>query len=263
MLFSRKCKGILVVSIIIIFSILFVGVPLVINECYKADTGYITKWGAADVLSYYGVILGSIVAIISLMVTITVTRKQILSERTYTCARTKWEQTEAVVAKALLDISPLKLLVIGKTGDNLTASVNNIVAHLNTYALNAKTSLDTIKCYVSPDEYKKIEPLINAIFSSIQEFCSIEEDLMKQYSVIQTTLASNGHISDQELHTRISEINRIMERVLPAHSGTYQNILNLKRDIFERIYIDIEAEANQILFFKRRKAHADTNMKVE
>ena len=34
--------------------IFVVGVPIIINECYKANSGYITMWGAADVLSYYG-----------------------------------------------------------------------------------------------------------------------------------------------------------------------------------------------------------------
>lgn len=31
--------------------IFVVGVPIIINECYKANSGYITMWDAADVLS--------------------------------------------------------------------------------------------------------------------------------------------------------------------------------------------------------------------
>lgn len=31
--------------------IFIVGVPIIINECYKANSGYITMWGVADVLS--------------------------------------------------------------------------------------------------------------------------------------------------------------------------------------------------------------------
>lgn len=33
------------------------GIPLLINEMYKVDNGYITLWGATDVLSFYGTIL--------------------------------------------------------------------------------------------------------------------------------------------------------------------------------------------------------------
>ena len=36
-----------------------VGVPIIINECYKANSGYMTIWGAADVLSYYGTIIAA------------------------------------------------------------------------------------------------------------------------------------------------------------------------------------------------------------
>lgn len=47
--------GIIGLLAVIIFVIV---VPIVINECYKANSGYMTIWGAADVLSYYGTILG-------------------------------------------------------------------------------------------------------------------------------------------------------------------------------------------------------------
>lgn len=42
---------------------LIVGIPIIINECYKANCGYITVWDGADVLGYYGAILGSIIAV--------------------------------------------------------------------------------------------------------------------------------------------------------------------------------------------------------
>lgn len=46
-----------------------------INESYKNGQGYITMWNAADVLSYYGNILGSAATIIALIVTIRFTSK--------------------------------------------------------------------------------------------------------------------------------------------------------------------------------------------
>lgn len=39
-----------------------IGGPIIINECYKGDSGYITIWSAADTLSYYGTVLGALVA---------------------------------------------------------------------------------------------------------------------------------------------------------------------------------------------------------
>ena len=41
----------------IIAIIMIVVIPLLINEIYKADTVYVTKWDANDVLQYYGSVL--------------------------------------------------------------------------------------------------------------------------------------------------------------------------------------------------------------
>jgi uncharacterized membrane protein len=40
-----------VISGLIAVIIFVVGVPIIISECYKANSGYITMWDAADVLS--------------------------------------------------------------------------------------------------------------------------------------------------------------------------------------------------------------------
>ena len=56
-------KKILFAIAVLLGIILFVfGVPIAINECYRVG-GYITLWNAADVLGYYGTILGAVVSI--------------------------------------------------------------------------------------------------------------------------------------------------------------------------------------------------------
>lgn len=47
-----------------------IGIPVIINESYKANSGYMTMWGAADALAYYGTILGALVAVATVVVTI-------------------------------------------------------------------------------------------------------------------------------------------------------------------------------------------------
>ena len=54
--------------------VLIVLIPVVINELYKMNTGYITMWGASDVLNYYGAILGSLVTVGALVITIIFTK---------------------------------------------------------------------------------------------------------------------------------------------------------------------------------------------
>ena len=41
------------ILIAVIALALIVGVPIIINECYKTNSRYMPIWGAADALSYY------------------------------------------------------------------------------------------------------------------------------------------------------------------------------------------------------------------
>ncbi len=61
--------------VIIVCIILIIVVPIIINESYKMNKGYITLWDASDVLSYYAVVLSGIITIVALIVTIHFTSK--------------------------------------------------------------------------------------------------------------------------------------------------------------------------------------------
>lgn len=51
------------------------GIPIIINELYKCNTGYVTLWTAADVLSFYSVIFSGVITIGALIVTIYYSKK--------------------------------------------------------------------------------------------------------------------------------------------------------------------------------------------
>ena len=55
-----------IVLIILVAIFLIIGVPIIINECYKANFGYSTVWNGADALGHYGAILGSVIAVVTL-----------------------------------------------------------------------------------------------------------------------------------------------------------------------------------------------------
>lgn len=56
-----KVKNIIVIgAVLLIVLILLFGVPFVINELYMKNEGYITLWGAGDVLLFYGNVLSFI-----------------------------------------------------------------------------------------------------------------------------------------------------------------------------------------------------------
>lgn len=67
--FLKKVLAVLVLIAVII------GVPIGINECYKANEGYVTVWGGADVLSYYGAIVASAGAAIGVFFSIKAANK--------------------------------------------------------------------------------------------------------------------------------------------------------------------------------------------
>lgn len=70
-----KIAKIILIALATVF--LVAGVPIIINECYKADCGYITVWDGSDLLGYYGTVLGAVIAVVSIIVTISFTKKQI------------------------------------------------------------------------------------------------------------------------------------------------------------------------------------------
>ena len=74
---KSKIKSILKwIAIVASCIVLIVLVPVLINECYKYGSGYITVWGASEVLSYYGTIVAAAGAAIGVFLTIQYSQKQ-------------------------------------------------------------------------------------------------------------------------------------------------------------------------------------------
>ena len=71
------------IIIAIIFLVTAIVGPLVINSLYKKNPDYITTtmWDANDMLAYFGVILGGVATIISLVITILYNNRQIRIEQ--------------------------------------------------------------------------------------------------------------------------------------------------------------------------------------
>lgn len=64
-----------IITIIVGIAVIF-GIPIIINECYKADSGYITMWTAADMLSYCGTIIAACGAAVGIFVSIKFSQEQ-------------------------------------------------------------------------------------------------------------------------------------------------------------------------------------------
>ena len=95
-----------ILMIVLVFLLFSIAIPIAINESYKHGVVYVTKWDAADVLSYYGTILSATATVIAMVMTIAFTRKQINRDSYLKNESDKWSIIESVFADALDSIRP-------------------------------------------------------------------------------------------------------------------------------------------------------------
>lgn len=103
-------KLVKIIAIVLTMLVLIFGVPIVINECYKANCGYSTAWDASAMLGYYGVILGAIITVLTLIATITFTKKQIQRESFLKTESEKWSKLKSIFLDILSNINPMVTL---------------------------------------------------------------------------------------------------------------------------------------------------------
>lgn len=91
---------IILISILCCLFFIFV-IPIAINELYKEGAGYITLWGASDVLSFYAVILSGLITIGVLVATIFYNKR--VTEKQINLARAQVNVPFLVIEKVYLD----------------------------------------------------------------------------------------------------------------------------------------------------------------
>lgn len=258
---DKKKVGIIALAILL-FVVFVIGVPLGINACYQCDTVIITtQWGASDVLSYYGTLLGAVTTVAALVVTIAFTKKQIQHDRFLDQNYTKWERIESSITKILTDISPLIINDFGEMDNLKIETLLAILTHLQAYETTIKTSLDAMKCHINSHDRQQIAAFEEQLTDCIAQFCEIEQKLRDEVFKLATATAMNqGSLPPNDLLLFCNEFRETIDKIQPAHDGPYQELLGRKREVFDRIYADIEQQADEILQFKKRKKnhHAHT-----
>ena len=176
-----KIKRIAKIVLIILGAIfLIVGVPIIINECYKANSGYTTVWDGADALGYYGSILGSIIAVATLAITIIFTKKQIQRESFIRTETEKLSKLETIFGEILDSINPMETMK--KVMDNGFIDPTKAINILQKYQLNCKTACDRLNAHLNMSDYPKFKKIIESIASISEEFVSISQGEIDQYS---------------------------------------------------------------------------------
>lgn len=262
-------------AIAVLFGIiLFVfGVPIVINECYKAG-GYVTLWSAEDVLSYYGTILGATVSVVVLAATILFTRKQIRHDQFVNSQSEKWKSVDAIINQAIASVQPLHVaqMVYADVGyEHAGETINKLQRHI----MNMKKSLDMINCHLDSTERKRLSALIQQILSCMEEVESLASQMVQQLSCIQRNklhenykellrlaLQSPDTVDEETVQNyqnylkanpytppdRITEeIGDIGLKLVGTYNTTYQSLLDKKREVFRDIERENMEKADEIL----------------
>ena len=268
---SKRTKFLIILGAVF----LIVGIPVIINECYKANCGYITVWDGSDVLGYYGTILGSVIAVISIIVTITFTKKQIQRESFLKNEDEKWNRLREIFLQILNDINPMR--VLKDVMDNGFTDPTKAIHLLQRYQLDCKMANDLLNVHLNMSDYPKFKELIDGIATTAEYFVGISQKEIDQYSDLriwqhkdtaqemlriekehpgsfpEDHVALNEEIiekiktiSYENINLQITQLNT---EFVQAYEEKYRALLQLTGSTFEAIAIETQRQADSMLSF--------------
>ena len=268
----------LIFAFVVVIFFIFV-IPIIINESYKSNSGYMTMWGAGDVLSYYGTALGSAVTIAVLFVTISFTRKQIQRESYLKDEKEKWSNLDNIISKTLIELNPMPSfqLAISIGFDDPYAAISTFQEYMH----KCKTSTDILLAYLSTEDYPKVQQLIDKITENSKLYCNIAEsataayskwqayinkDLAKKTLDIETQMPGTFPADDVAFCKEVINITQgvskeeftglissTTDKMVIAYETTYRPLLQFKGQTFDTIYKAVQEEADEILHLWRKK----------
>lgn len=270
--FKRVLKIILGILVISVF---LVGIPIAINECYKANCGYSTAWDASAMLGYYGTILGAIITVVTLVATITFTKKQIQRESFLKNESEKWSKLKSIFLDILSNINPMGTLK--EVMDNGFIDPTKAIHILQRYQMNCKTSTDLLNAYLNMNDYPKVKHLIDGIAEMAEEFVDISSGEIEQYSdfrilqnkdsayqMVEIEKARPGSFSKENLATNQEIIEKLKNisseninsqiafynsEFIRVYETKYRALLQSIGSTFETLEVATAQEADRLLNF--------------
>ena len=268
---SKRTKFLIILGAVF----LIVGIPVIINECYKANCGYITVWDGSDVLGYYGTILGSVIAVISIIVTITFTKKQIQRESFLKNEDEKWNRLREIFLQILNDINPMR--VLKDVMDNGFTDPTKAIHLLQRYQLDCKMANDLLNVHLNMSDYPKFKELIDGIATTAEYFVGISQKEIDQYSDLRIwqhkdtaqemlriekdhpgTFPEDHVALNEEVIEKIKtisyeninlQITQLNTEFVQAYEEKYRALLQLTGSTFETIAIETKRQADSMLSF--------------
>lgn len=271
-------KVIKVIFIVIVIIILIIGVPIIINECYKLNCGYITVWDGTDVLGYYGTILGSVISVATLVITIRFTKKQIQRESYLQNEREKLSNLKSIFLEILDSINPI--LTLKNVIDNGFNDPSKAINILQKYQMNCKTACDQLNAHLNISDYPKFKKLIDSIADISEELIRISQAEITQYSnlrfwkhretalkITQNEKALPGSFSKEDIafsndilektkdvnyEDIEKEIAKLNSEFIAIYEKQFRALLQLNGTTFEELQSEVQQRADKILHLIRK-----------
>lgn len=268
---SKRTKFLIILGAVF----LIIGIPIIINECYKANCGYITVWDGPDVLGYYGTILGSVIAVISIIVTIAFTKRQIQRDSFLKNENEKWDRLREIFLQILNDINPMR--VLKDVMDNGFTDPSKAIHLLQRYQLDCKMANDLLNVHLNMSDYPKFKELIDGIATTAEYFVDVSQKEIDQYSDLRIWQHkdaahemlriekerpgsfSKDHIAlNEEVVEKIKtisyeninlQITQLNTELVQAYEEKYRTLLQLTGSTFETIAIETQRQADSMLSF--------------
>ena len=266
-------KVIKAIFIVIVIIILIIGVPIIINECYKLNCGYITVWDGTDVLGYYGTILGSVISVATLVITIRFTKKQIQRESYLQNEREKLSNLKSIFLEILDSINPI--LTLKNVIDNGFNDPSKAINILQKYQMNCKTACDQLNAHLNISDYPNFKKLIDSIADISEELIRISQAEITQYSnlrfwkhretalkIAQNEKALPGSFSKEDIafsndilektkdvnyEDIEKEIAKLNSEFIAIYEKQFRALLQLNGTTFEELQSEVHQRADKIL----------------
>ena len=273
---KKSCIKWFIIGLIAVI-IFVVGVPIIINECYKTNSGYMTMWSAADVLSYYGTILGALVAAVTIVATISFARKQIQRENYLKNQIEKWTKIEEAFMKAASRINPYQSII--ETMDHTLSDPDSSIIRLQRYQVELTCAFDQILIFTGKEDYLKFREAVREFEKIRDNLFEITQDKIEAYGKLrkiedcetaQKILAwatDNCEVLPEYVRSKCqraveqacglepdavyAEIDSATQAIAKVHADEFRPALLKKKEIFEAIYRDIQEKADHILQFSK------------
>lgn len=212
---------------------------------------------------------------ISIIVTITFTKRQIQKDSFLKTENEKWDRLKVVFLQTLSDINPMR--VLKDVMDNGFTDPTKAINLLQRYQLDCKMANDMLNAHLNIRDYPKFKQLIDGIATAAEDLVDISQKEINQYSdfrilkhnesaleMLEVEKEHPGSFSKEQItfneeileklktisHENIDrQITPFNAEFVKMYEEKYRTLLRLTGLTFETIAIETQRQADRMLSF--------------